>query len=50
MKTSERIQEMLKDRRDYRQALIHKHGEIESKIAKVEEDMRKLLDGELVKQ
>lgn len=50
MKTSERIQEILKDREDYRQTLIHKHAEIEAKLNRVEADIAALTSGKLVKQ
>lgn len=35
-------QERLKDRRDYRQTLIHKRNELDSKISAVEEQISKL--------
>ncbi len=41
MKASHR-DEKLKDRRDYRQALIHKRENIERKIQQVEEQIKEL--------
>lgn len=41
-----RVIEQLKDRQDYRQALIHRRNEIDVKIAHVEEQIQKLKKGE----
>ena len=42
IKREEQITEQLKDRRDYRNALIQRREDIENKIAKVEEQITSL--------
>lgn len=44
--TAEKIAEQLKDRRDYRDSLINRREEIEKKIAGVEEQIKKLREGQ----
>ena len=44
--TTERRDEQLKDRRDYREALIHRRNEIDAKIKRVEEQIHKLRNSE----
>jgi len=41
-KATKRQEEQLKDRRDYRQALIHRREDIDRKISHVEEQIKKL--------
>ncbi len=45
-KNQRRIQELLKDRRDYRQMLIHKRNETDEKIKAVEEQIARLKGSE----
>lgn len=41
-RNQQHIDETLKDRRDYRQSLIHKREEIEVKITRTEQQIREL--------
>ena len=49
MSTETHIEEKLKDRRAYRQTLIHKGNEIAVKVVKVEDEIKRLKEGKLVK-